>query len=83
MIKQNGPLNNSNSGKILVTSFLCSLLANMLIPQGYKSVEMALSDFKSSPLVSVTLQSAVLAASSNLLAQVLMAYRLGVSIIFV
>jgi hypothetical protein len=55
----------------------------MLIPQGYKSVEMALSDFKSSPLVSVTLQSAVLAASSNLLAQVLMAYRLGVSIIFV
>ncbi|KAM5372391.1 hypothetical protein ACJA88_009140 [Fusarium oxysporum] len=46
-------------------------------PLGYKSVEMALSDFKSSPLVSVTLQSAVLAASSNLLAQVLMAYRLG------
>ncbi|WJG37040.1 uncharacterized protein FOBCDRAFT_253746 [Fusarium oxysporum Fo47] len=46
-------------------------------PPGYKSVEMALSDFKSSPLVSVTLQSAVLAASSNLLAQVLMAYRLG------
>ncbi|TXC02435.1 hypothetical protein FocTR4_00014831 [Fusarium oxysporum f. sp. cubense] len=37
---------------------------------------MARSDFKGSPLVSVTLQSVVLAATSNLLAQVLMAYRL-------
>jgi hypothetical protein len=55
----------------------------MLIPQGYKSVEMALSDFKSSPLVLVTLQSVVLAATSNLLAQMLMAYRLNVSISFV
>ncbi|KAK2124463.1 hypothetical protein NOF04DRAFT_1348252 [Fusarium oxysporum II5] len=42
----------------------------------YKSVKMARSDFKGSPLVSVTLQSVVLAATSNLLAQVLMAYRL-------
>ncbi|EGU73128.1 hypothetical protein FOXB_16363 [Fusarium oxysporum f. sp. conglutinans Fo5176] len=46
-------------------------------PLGYKSVEMALSDFKSSPLVLVTLQSVVLAATSNLLAQMLMAYRLN------
>ncbi|EXK25804.1 hypothetical protein FOMG_17575 [Fusarium oxysporum f. sp. melonis 26406] len=37
---------------------------------------MAPPNSKSSPLVSVTLQSVVLAATSNLLAQVLIAYRL-------